>query len=300
MSLYHLPGRSSSASTRIGTNMMRTELKVAVEAARGAGRVLLSHYGRSADVLDKQTGIVDHRSGAGLRDAEYDPVTQADREADTLLRELLLAAFPEYGWLSEETVDSRERLGREWVWIVDPIDGTKEFISQVGEFVTSIALVEEGIPVVAVMYNPVADVLYSALRGGGCFANGKRVFCTEVGDLRRAVLTVSRSEAARGEVDPLRPYVAQVRAVGSVAYKLAVVAAGEADLNVSVQPKNEWDVCAGDLLIREAGGVMLDLNGRVREYNQADPLIEPGLVAGNEATARHLLTLLEQLEMVSG
>ena len=273
---------------------MRPELDAAIAAAREAGGILLSHYGTASKIRDKGSQP-DRVSPGGLPATRYDPVTQADLEVDACLRERLIAACPGCGWLSEESVDSPGRLGKRRLWIADPIDGTVEFLEQIGEFGTSIALVEDGDPVVAVIFNPVADELYSAVRGGGCFLNGKRVFCTPTDRLDRATLIVSRSETARGEIDFLRPHLATVRPVGSVAYKLALVAAGKGDLNVSLKPKNEWDVCAGDLLVREAGGRMLDLHGQVRRYNQPRTLVEPGLVAGNELLGEQMLELLTRL-----
>jgi myo-inositol-1(or 4)-monophosphatase len=138
------------------------------------------------------------------------------------------------------------------------------------------------------------------VQGGGTFLNGKRVFCTDTTRLEEATVIVSRSEDARGEIDPLRQHLKEIRPIGSVAYKLAVVAAGGADLNVSVQPKNEWDVCAGDLLVREAGGHMVDLNGAVRRYNQADPLIGGGLAAGNATLADASVELIRRVCDPSG
>ena len=274
---------------------MRPELDAAIAAAREAGRILLSHYGAAREIRDKGSDPGRRLPGAP-GDARYDPVTQADLEVDACLRELLTRACPDCGWLSEESVDSPARLGKRRLWIVDPVDGTMEFLDQIGEFGTSLALVEDGDPVVAVIFNPVSGELFSAVRGGGCFLNGKRVFCTPTDRLDRATLIVSRSETRRGEIDPLRPHLAEVRPVGSVAYKLALVAAGVGDLNVSVKPKNEWDVCAGDLLVREAGGRMLDLRGQVRRYNQPSSLIEPGLVAGNEPLTAQMLELLDRLQ----
>jgi len=274
---------------------MRDELRLAMDAAREAGLRTLVHYEGEYDVHNKRSGVEGRAEGAALRAADYDPITSADLEADACLREILHGTYPEYGWLSEETVDSPERLERSTVWIVDPIDGTKEFVSHLPEWGVSIALVENGEPTVGVIYNPAADELYAAVKGGGTFLNGRRVFCTETAQLADASLIVSRSEDARGEVTPLRPRLAEVRPVGSVAYKLAVVAAGGADLNVSVQPKNEWDVCAGDLLVREAGGHMVDLDGQVRQYNQRDPLIRGGLAAGNKALTEQMLAAVAEL-----
>jgi myo-inositol-1(or 4)-monophosphatase len=271
---------------------MRDELNIAMDAARRAGALIMQFYGGDYEVSDKAGAGAEPK---GLRDADYDPVTSADRAADESLRRELGEAFPDYGWLSEETADDPIRLQRQAVWIVDPIDGTKEFLTGIPEFAVSVALVEAGVPTVGVIYNPARDELYSAVRGGGTFLNGQRVFCTEVDRLEEATLTVSRSETARGEIDPLKPHIGQVRPVGSVAYKLAVVAAGVADVNVSVQAKNEWDVCAGDLLVREAGGRMVDLSGQVRPYNQADPLIRGGLAAGNLSLVEASVELIRRV-----
>ena len=278
---------------------MRPELTLAIDAAREAGAHVLRYYGSAYDVENKQapdaadTAAEGKVAGApGLRDLEYDPLTSADLAADTCLKEMLLGSYPEYGWLSEETADSDGRLGKDAVWIVDPLDGTKEFLEQIAEFGVSVALVESGRPTVAVIYNPVTEELFSAVSGGGTFLNGRRVFCTDCDRLDRASMSVSRSEAARGEVDPLRAHLGELREIGSVAYKLAVVSAGLTDVNVSVQPKNEWDVCAGDLLVCEAGGRMLDLDSRVRVYNQRDPLIRGGLVAGNLPLTDALVSLI--------
>ena len=260
---------------------MKNELRTAIDAARQAGALTLEYYGGKYQVDYKE---------------RRDPVTSADLAANACLKELLLGAYPGYGWLSEETADSPERLSAERLWIVDPIDGTQEFIAGIPEYAVSVALVEAGEPVVGVIYNPPADQLFAAVRGGGAFLNGKRVFCSEVPRLDQAILIVSRSETKRGEIEPLRPHLKEVKPLGSVAYKLAAVSAAQGgDFNVSVQPKSEWDVCAGDLLVREAGGQMLDLEGCVRRYNQSDPRIAGGLVAGNPHLVHALLELLATL-----
>ena len=273
---------------------MREELQLAMETAREAGQLMLRYYGGDYAVRNKQ-GTAGDEIHHSVRDADYDPVTNADLEADACLRKRLMGSYPEYGWLSEETADSPDRLPKEAVWIVDPMDGTKEFVEEIPEFVVSVALVERGEPVVAVIYNPPADDIYVALKGGGAFVNGTRVFCTDTPVLEKAVVGVSRSEMARGEVDAIESHVREIRPIGSVAYKLAVVAAGAADMNISVQPKNEWDVCAGDLLVREATGLMVDLEGEVRLYNQPDPLIRGGLVAGNPTLTGEMLELLAKI-----
>ena len=260
--------------------MLQPDLELAMQAAREAGIQTLEYFDGQYEVEDKGGG---------------DPLTTADLAANAALSERLRSARPDYGWLSEETVDDKTRLSCQKTWIVDPIDGTREFVEGLPEYVVCVALCDSGVPTVGVIYNPIRDALYAALHLGGAFLNGKRIFCSETSSLTVATSIVSRSEDKRGEITPFRPHLGPVTPVGSVAYKLALVAAGETDMNFSVQPKNEWDVCAGDLLIREAGGHMLDLQGNVRHYNQADPLIRGGLVAGNTELTHQFLRLIDEI-----
>ena len=126
-------------------------------------------------------------------------MTSADLEADAALREHLSRAFPDYGWLSEETADNAERLSRRRVWIVDPLDGTKEFIKGIPEFVVAIALAEDGVPVLGVTYNPIKRELFWAVRGAGCYLDDSPVHVTAAAGLAGSVVLASRSETARGE-----------------------------------------------------------------------------------------------------
>ena len=141
------------------------------------------------------------------------------------------------------------------------MDGTKEFIQRIPEFGVSIALCERGEPVVGVIANPVQDVTLWATRGGGCFRDGKRVEVSRCAELSAAVVIASRTEISRKQFDPYAGWFKEIRPVGSIAWKLACIASGDGDLNISVAPKNEWDVCAGDLLVREAGGAYLAFDG---------------------------------------
>ena len=257
---------------------MKKELSTAIDAVREAGRITLKLLGDKERSSQKTNG---------------DIISQADISVNRLLKTRLKGAFPDYGWLSEETADSNERLSKQRVWIIDPIDGTREFVEGIPEYAICIALVDNGIPVVGVQFNPARDQLFAAIRNGGTFLNGKRVFCTECKYLSNASVAVSRSEYDRREIEPFRSFMGEILPIGSVAYKLALVASGDYDINFSVQPKNEWDVCAGDLLIREAGGCMLNLNGNVRSYNQKNTLIEKGLVAGNSKLVSETLLMLK-------
>jgi myo-inositol-1(or 4)-monophosphatase len=254
------------------------ERDLAVRAAREAGAIVRRHYAAGIRVDTK---------------GPDDPVTKADLEANTCIRALVAAAFPDDGWLSEETADSVERLARPRVWVVDPLDGTKEFIQHIPEFCVCVALVEAGRPVVAVEYNPAADRLYVAVRGAGTTVNGVPARVTATARVGDAVVLASRSEDKRGEWDAFKPRV-HVRLTGSVAFKLAELASGAGDATFTLTPKNEWDICAGTLLVEEAGGRVTDLAGGPLVFNQPSPL-RPGMIASNGALHDGLLALIAEL-----
>ena len=232
--------------------------------------------------------MVYYKADYEIHDKGYhNPVTTADHAADSLLKEMLTESCPDYGWLSEETVDSPDRLSKERVWVVDPLDGTKEFIEGVPQFVVSIAIVENGEPVVGVLYNPVTKDTFAAAKGEGAFLNDKPIHCVTKDSVGDMVILNSRSETRRGLWEPFANTFGELRAIGSVAYKLGLTAAGKADIFASLRPKNEWDICAGNCIINEAGGKLIDLNGNIRRYNQEYTIIEPGLIAGDtEAVAK--------------
>jgi len=250
------------------------ELSVALEAAREAGAILRRHYQRGTEAWEK---------------SDDNPVTLADLEADKAIADRLHAAFPDDAILSEETTREDARLEKRRVWIVDPMDGTKEFTKRIPEFAGSIALTEGGEPIVGAIHNPAADVTVWATRGGGTFRDDRRVSVSNCEILADAVVIASRTEISRNQFAPYDGWFRELRPVGSIAWKLACVACGDGDLNVSVAPKNEWDVCAGDLLVREAGGVYVDFEGETRRYNQVSPLIDKGMAAGPRALLERFL-----------
>ena len=245
---------------------MNSDLSIAKIAAIEAGGIILNYYKADYEIKDK---------------GYHNPVTTADNAADTRLKEILTETRPEYGWLSEETVDSHKRLKKERVWIVDPLDGTKEFIEGVPHFVVSVSLVENGIPIVGVLYNPVTAETFTAAKGEGAFLNGKSILCTVKENVSEMVILNSRSETRRGLWKSYGNTFGKLQAIGSVAYKLGLTAAGQADIFASLRPKNEWDICAGNCIINEAGGKLIDLNGNRVVFNREKTLIEPGLIAGN-------------------
>jgi len=245
---------------------MISELKIAKEAAIEAGGLILNYYKADYEIKDK---------------GYHNPVTTADHAADTRLKEILTEARPDYGWLSEETVDSPDRLDKERTWVVDPLDGTKEFIEGVPHFVVSVGLVENGNPIIGVLFNPVTKELFMAYNGGGAFLDDKPIRCLTKDEVRAMVILNSRSETRRGLWTPFDGTFGELRAIGSVAYKLGLTAAGKADIFASLRPKNEWDICAGNCIINEAGGKLIDLRGNRVIFNQEKTLIEPGLIAGD-------------------
>jgi myo-inositol-1(or 4)-monophosphatase len=243
---------------------MQRELEVAISAAKAGGAVVAKYYKGEYEVHEK---------------APDNPLTVADTEADAVIKATILAAFPEDGWLSEETRDTTARLSKSRVWIVDPLDGTKEFTQHIPEFCVCVALVVDGVVQVGVSYNPAENLLFAARRGGGTTLNGKPVRCTAETRLAEAVVLASRSEDKRGEWDAFKPRM-KVKLTGSVAYKFAQIAAGMADATFSLTPKNEWDICAGTMLVEEAGGVVTDRYGKPLTFNNAKTLL-PGLIAAS-------------------
>jgi myo-inositol-1(or 4)-monophosphatase len=221
----------------------------------------------------------------------HDPVTEADRAVDEVLRKNLLRDGE--GWLSEETVDDFTRLDKQRVWVVDPLDGTREFVQGIPEFCVSIAMVENGIPVAGGICNPATGEVIVGSRDTGVTYNGKPAQPSQRKDLHGALVLASRSEVKRGEWKQFESAEFDVRPMGSVAYKLGLVAAGRADLTFTLVPKNEWDVAAGAALVESAGGWVLKLDNSPLRCNQKDPLIS-GLLAGGPFLREPLLAMLDR------
>ena len=187
---------------------MKHEHEVAKHAALEVGKILLNIYTTDYKVDDKGTSPM----YSGLN-----PVTDADRASDEYLKTVLTSEFPQYGWFSEETKDSPERLSKERVWIVDPLDGTKEYIEKVPMWVVSIALVENKKPVLGILYNPVKEELFSAVKGEGANLNGEKVSCSTKTDPSEMVILNSRTETRDGLWLPYKDEFKKLKGVGSVA-----------------------------------------------------------------------------------
>ncbi len=267
------------------TYPLQRELSTALHLARQAGDVIMSYY---------QTDLaVDHK-------ARREPVTAADRAANDLIVAGLRAAFPADGVLTEESDDDLSRLEKERVWIVDPLDGTVEFISQTGEFSVQIALAVGGYPALGVVYQPVKEQIFYAVRGQGAHRvrNGRttRLRVSTMADPARMRLVVSRShysaliEAARQSLG-----IRSVERMGSVGLKVSLVAGGAFDLYLATTVAKEWDLCAPHALLVEAGGVLTNLCGETLVYNKPDVAECRGLVASNGLAHRQIIEVLARL-----
>lgn len=235
------------------------------------------------------------RFTSGAIEAEYkaghDPVTEADKAVDAVLRRELLRAGE--GWLSEETLDDLSRLEKERVWVVDPLDGTREFVAGIPEFCVSVAMVENGKAVAGGICNPATNELFLGALDTGVTYNGKPARPTQRTSLDGALVLASRSEVKRGEWKQFEKANFQVRPMGSVAYKLALVSAGLADITFTLVPKNEWDVAAGAALVESAGGFVRTLDNQPLRCNNRSSLL-PGMFACGPLLADQLTTLVRE------
>lgn len=246
----------------------RQDLELAVRAAREAGRDVLGYFGEDHEVTYKSPD---------------QPLTDADLRADAILKRVLLGARPADGWLSEETMDSPDRLARDRVWIVDPIDGTKSFIERRPEYVVCVALAVRGEVEVGVVFNPSTHELFHAVRGEGAFRGSAPI---HVSPGSRSLLA-SRSDLRSGEFDALRD-AWEPTPLGSTAFKMVKVADGTAAAYVSRGPKSEWDLAAAALIVEEAGGVVSDAAGEPLGFNRPAPFLR-GVVAAARETHEELV-----------
>lgn len=205
------------------------------------------------------------------RKAGGDPVTEADTAVDALLHRLLPRDGE--GWLSEETKDDLSRVKRRRVWVVDPLDGTREFVMGLPEWSVSIGLVVDGEPVAGGILNPATGETVLGARGLGVTLNDAPTTVTPRENLEGALVLASRSEVGRGQWEPFRDSSLTVRPLGSVAYKLALVAAGLADATWTLVPKHEWDVAAGVALVLAAGGTIQAGSPEEERFNRPRPLL---------------------------
>ncbi len=198
------------------------------------------------------------------------PVTSADMAVDELLKSTLLTARPDYGWLSEETSDTPERLSRRRIFIVDPIDGTVAYMKGKSWWCIPIAVIEDGRPVAAVIHAPTLNETFEATLGGGARLNGQPISASDTDSLDDAsVLADARMIEGPQWLEPWPEMRFEKR--NAIAYRMALVAAGAFDAAIALTPKWDWDVAAGDLIAHEAGARVTDHHGRGWVFNRPDP-----------------------------
>ena len=226
-------------------------------AAMAAGDVALAYF-RSGQAT---SATISYKAGNS-------PVSEADHAANEVLEYQLRQQRPGYAWISEETADNSERLSASHVFIADPIDGTRAFIAGKPEWCVSVALVVNGKPVAGVIHAPSLGLTYTAMQGGGAFCNGERIAISRQPGLENALCAGPKSLIE--QLEKQRAIVIrQMPRVPSLALRLAYAAAGKADMALATTGAHDWDVAAADILLSEAGGLLMELDQQPLVYNQA-------------------------------
>ncbi len=259
---------------------MDKELEVARQLAREAGAILMQFY----------------RDGAKVEWKGYDdPVTAADKAANEMIVRELQRAFPHDAILSEEAEDDQVRLTNERVWMVDPMDGTKQFIERVDEFAVMIGLAVAGIPRVGVVFNPATDKLYYAAHEQGAYLETglttKRLHVGAQSDTRQMTAAMSRSHHSP-QVDRVRNVlgIAGEARSGSVGLKVGLLAEAKAHAYIHIGSKtNQWDTCGPAAILTEAGGVITDNHGQPLGFNTPNVRNLDGIIASNGAAHERLV-----------
>ena len=255
---------------------LRAELQVAEQAARAAGELIRAHYERGTIEIETK--------------ADSSPVTVADKDANGAILAILQASFPADAILSEETPDDDARLTNHRVWIIDPLDGTKDFINRSGEFSVHVGLAIDGAPAVGAVYQPITRVMASASRGHGAWrvvmgsgdGQRERMHVSATAELPALRVGTSRAYPSAKLMAFLDEHRVASRVAMGASTKLVAVAAGELDCVINMgSGELEWDTCAPEVIVREAGGAYSDRDGRPFRYNQADPMHHRGSIASN-------------------
>jgi 3'(2'), 5'-bisphosphate nucleotidase len=266
------------------------ELQVAVDLAREAGAAILEYYAGPIDVEQKFSAD------------DIEPVTQADKVANQLIVERLAREFPQDGILAEESIDTEHRLDKARVWMVDPLDGTNGFIDGNGDFAVQIGLVESGVCVVGVVYQPLTGVLYRAVVGCSTWIERRqitteRVTVSSKKDVKQMRLAASRSHRSprMNKVVTRLGFREEVQR-GSVGIKIGLLVEQQCDVYIHLSPRTkQWDTCAPQLILTEAGGILTDLFGQPLNYNVPDVQNRNGLVASNGVAHAQIIETLAPL-----
>lgn len=254
------------------------DLTLLIEAVKRAGDIACSFWCADPKTWDKG-------DDAG-------PVTEADIAVNEMLNDVLLSARPDHGWLSEESKDTSERLDKQRTFIVDPIDGTRSFIAGDNNWAHSIAIADQGEIVAAVVYLPLRDRLFTAQKSQGAALNGVSISVGSKNTVDGATLLTAQPNLASTYWENGTPaFVHKSRP--SLAYRMSLVAEGRYDAMLTLRNTWEWDVAAGSLLVREAGGTVIDRDGNVPHFNKPNPAFN-GLIAANSSLTSNIFKHLRQ------
>lgn len=244
-----------------------SDLALLIDAARASADIARGFFKESPEVWEKE-------DGAG-------PVTEADLAVDTMLRSELRANRPDFGWLSEETEDDASRLSREHVFIVDPIDGTRAFIAGERTWSHSLAIARNGRVTAAAVYVPMLDRMYTAAEGTVSELNGAPIEASKQAVLQGATVLAAKPNLKDGHwTDGAPPVSRHFRP--SLAYRLSLVGHGRFDAMITLRDCWEWDIAAGELIVRQAGGTATDMRNKPLLFNNPRPMTFGCIAAGAE------------------
>ncbi|PVZ72355.1 inositol-1-monophosphatase [Pelagibaculum spongiae] len=255
---------------------------IAIRAARSAGRIVSIAYGQLDNITAEQKGTNDF-------------VSDVDRRAEQDIIQAISKAYPEHGILAEESgMRPGKGDGADYLWVIDPLDGSNNFLRGIPHFAVSIALKVKGRIEQAVVYDPIKDELFTASRGRGASKDGRRIRVSDRRELEGGILATGLPFKQPGQLhsymstfNSLVPKIADIRRSGSAALDLAYVAAGRID-GYWEMTLNEWDVAAGCLLVTEAGGLVSDFSGGNRHLETGS------IVASNPKLMRHILPAVKK------
>jgi 3'(2'), 5'-bisphosphate nucleotidase len=266
------------------------ELRVALELAREAGAAILEVYEGPLEIQQK------------FDSHDREPVTQADTIANEIIVSRLRQEFPDDGILAEESVDTSHRLDKSRVWMIDPLDGTVGFIEGNGDFAVQIGLSENGECVLGVVYQPLTGLLYRAVRGGGAWIERPdyepvQARVSEHRELREMRLAASRSHRSPRMDAVIQAFGLREEVLrGSVGIKVGLIVEQQCDLYVHLSPRTkQWDTCAPEIILREAGGAITDLFGQPLGYNKAEVQNRNGVIASNGVAHEQIIDALRPL-----
>lgn len=267
----------TAASETIDQVSLADDLALLRDAAAEASKIALRYFGKNP--------------GVWMKDGSS-PVSEADIEIDRYLRERLLAARPDHGWLSEETADNPSRLQARRTFVIDPIDGTRAFIDGRETWCVAVAIVEAGRPIVGVLDCPAKNEVYAAAVGRGAFKNGARL---TVRQPEGEIVVAGAKPLLDAAPESLQRRWRRVSYIPSLAYRVAMVADGSLHATFVKPSSKDWDLAAADLILEEAGGKILDARGNQLSYAGKD-VTHGALVAGSGELLAQMAAVIRDLK----